>query len=445
MQYIDEFLEFLRIPSVSALPEHKQDIVKASEWLKDRMRKAGIQDARVIPTQGHPVVYGSVKATKANAPTVLIYGHYDTQPPDPLNQWESGPFDPKIRDGKIFARGAADDKGGVFPAVVAAEEAIRSGNIPVNLKFLFEGEEEIGSPSIKQVLEDNRDLFACDLVISVDGGMYSRDLPSVTTGCRGLAAIQIDVQGPRQDVHSGGHGGAIQNPANALAQIITSMKDEEGHILVEGFYDNVLPLSENERKEFSRVPFDEEAYKESVGVPELFGEPGYSLVERMWARPTLDVNGIWGGFQGEGVKTIIPARASCKITCRLVPNQEPGRICDLLVKHVKSHAPKGVQVDVTVFPGNSKPYLIPKDHPALSALGGVLEKVYGKKPVMVRLGGTLPIAQAFLDILGTYLVFFATSSPDENAHGPNEFFRIEEFEKLRTGLPLLWEELAKVL
>jgi len=449
MSYIDEFFEFLRIPSVSALSEHKKDIFRAADWLKARMEKAGIRDVRVIPTSGHPVVYGRVDASantkKAKAPTVLIYGHYDTQPPDPLNEWQSSPFEPEMRDGKIFARGAADDKGGVFPAIVATEEAIKAEKVPVNLKFLFEGEEEIGSPSIKKVLEEKRDLFACDLVVSVDGGMYSREIPSLTTGCRGLAAIQVDVRGPKTDVHSGGHGGAINNPVNALAQIVASMKDAEGRILVDGFYDDVVLLSEKERQEFSEVPFDQEAYRASVGVPELFGEPEFTVVERMWARPTLDVNGIWGGFQGEGVKTIIPARASCKITCRLVPNQEPDKICRLLADHVRKHAPKGVSVDAVVFPGNSRPYAIPKDHPALSAAAAVLQELYGRKPVTVRLGGTLPIARSFLDILGTYLMFFAMSSPDENAHGPNEFFRIEEFERLRKGLPLLWERLAEVL
>jgi len=446
MGYIEEFLEFLSIPSVSALPEHKDDIWKAAEWLKERMTRAGIEDTQVVPTKGHPVVFGRADAQntgKEKVPTVLIYGHYDTQPPDPLNEWESPPFEPEIRDGKIFARGAADDKGGVFPAIVAAEEAIKSKSLPVNLKFLFEGEEEIGSPSLKEFLRERKDLLKSDIVISVDGGMYSRDIPSLTTGCRGLAAIQINVKGPKSDVHSGGHGGAINNPINALAQIVAGMKDPDGRIFVEGFYDDVVLPSAEERKAFGEIPFDQEAYKDRVDVPELFGEPEYSLIERMWIRPTLDANGIWGGFQGEGIKTIIPARASCKITCRLVPNQEPEKICKLLEAHVKKHAPKGVTVDVTIFPGNSRPYVIPENHPALSVLSRVLEKLFGKKPVTVRLGGTLPIARTFLDTIGTYLFFFAMSSPDENAHGPNEFFRIEEFERLRQGLGLLWKEYAQ--
>ncbi len=445
MGYIEEFLEFLDIPSISALPEHKPDIIKAAQWLRDRMICAGIEYVQIITGKGHPVVFGKKNAQaidSSKAPTVLIYGHYDTQPADPLDEWHSPPFEPQIRDGKIYARGAADDKGGVFPAILAAQEAIEDNSLPVNLKFLFEGEEEIGSPALKTLLEENKGLLECDIVLSVDGGMYSKDIPSITTGCRGLAAIQIEVSGPGTDVHSGGHGGAINNPIHALAEILSVLKDKEGRILVEGFYDNVAEISDGERKKFSEVPFDEDGYRTRVGVPALFGEPEYSLIERMWARPTLDANGIWGGFQGEGVKTIIPAKAGCKITCRLVPDQDPDQICNALDNHIKKHTPKGVGVNVTIFPGNSKPYIVPDGHPVLPVLAGVLEDLYGHKPVNVRLGGTLPIARAFLDILGTYLFFFAMSSPDANAHGPNEFIRIEEFERLRRGLRVFWTKYA---
>ncbi len=445
MSYIGEFLEFLSIPSVSALPEHKPDIERAAQWLKARMQRAGIQDVRVIPTGGHPIVYGWAGAEDPGAPTVMIYGHYDTQPADPLDEWVTEPFKPEIRDGKVFARGAADDKGGVFPAIVAVEKALRGDGLPVNVKFLFEGEEEIGSPNLKDFLVDNKELLQCDLVVSVDGGMYSREIPSLTTGSRGLCGIQIEVQGPRQDLHSGGAGGAVNNPLIALAQIIASMKDRDGKILVDGFYDDVLELTEAEREAFAKVPFDEDEYKERSGVPELFGEPGFTVAERLWARPTLDVVGMWGGFQGEGIKTIIPARAACKITCRLVPHQEPDKIVELLKKHVKKCAPPGVRVIVTAFPGNSRPYVIPQDHPVIPVMSKVLKGLYGREPVTVRLGGTLPVARTFLDILGTYLVFFATSSPDENVHGPNEFFRLEEFERLVDGLPVLFKELSGVL
>ncbi|MBE3519202.1 MAG: dipeptidase [Firmicutes bacterium] len=442
LDYVADFLEFLSIPSVSALSQHKADVERAASWLSRRMERAGVGEVRILKTAGHPVVFGQVPSSRGNAPTVLIYGHYDTQPPDPLEEWSSPPFEPVVREDRVYARGAADDKGGVYGALLATEDVIKAGGPPVNLKFLFEGEEEIGSPNLKDLLVREKDLFACDLVVSVDGGMFTREIPSLTTGSRGLVAIQIDVKGPRADVHSGGHGGAINNPVNALCQIVASMKDSNGRITVDGFYDDVREISESERKSFSRVPFDEEEYKASVGVAELFGEPGYTVLERLWSRPTLDCSGIWGGFQGEGVKTIIPSKASCKITCRLVPDQDPDKIARLLESHVRRHAPPGVTVEVTVFPGNSRPYLIPRDHPVLSVLSRVLTKLYGREPVEVRLGGTLPIARTFLDLLGSYLVFFATSSPDENVHSPNEFYRLGELDKLRRGLPELWTELA---
>jgi acetylornithine deacetylase/succinyl-diaminopimelate desuccinylase-like protein len=443
--YIEEFIEFLSIPSISALPEHKPDVAKASEWLRDRMVRAGIEDVQIIGTKGHPVVFGRKSAQtqdSSQAPTVLIYGHYDVQPVDPLNEWHSPPFEPQVRDDKIFARGASDDKGGIYPAIVAAEEVIRENSLPVNLKFLFEGEEEIGSPSLKEILDEHRDLFACDLVLSVDGGMFSREIPSITTGSRGLAAIEIEVTGPDTDVHSGSCGGVIHNPIHALAEILTGLKDSEGRILVKGFYDDVREASSAERKQFEQVPLDEEEIRNRLGVPALFGEPGYGLAERMWTRPTFDANGIWGGFQGEGTKTIIPSRAGCKITCRLVPDQDPETICKLLEDHIKRLVPTGVRVSVRVFPGNSKPYVIPERHPVLPVMEQVLEELFGREPIIVRLGGTLPIAAAFLDILGTYLFFFAMSGPDTNVHGPNEFIRIDDLDRLRRGLKMFWSRYA---
>lgn len=445
MGYIDEFIEFLSIPSISAIPEHKPDLAEASRWLKQRMIRAGIDDVQIIETKGHPVVFGRKSAQtqdNSKAPTVLIYGHYDTQPADPLDEWHSPPFEPQVKDGKIFARGASDDKGGIYPAVLAAEEAIKENSLPVNLKFLFEGEEEIGSPSLKEILDEHRELFACDIVLSVDGGMFSREIPSITTGSRGLAAIQVEVTGPYADVHSGSGGGVIQNPVQALAEILTGLKDKEGRILVKGFYDDVAEVSPAEREQFEQVPLDEEAIRDRLGVPGLFGEPGYSLAERMWTRPSLDANGIWGGFQGEGIKTIIPAKAGCKITCRLVPHQDPEVICALLEDHIKHSVPPGVRVTVKVFPGNSKPYVIPESHPVLPVMADVLGELFGREPVKVRLGGTLPIAAAFLDILGTYLFFFAMSGPDTNVHAPNEFIRIDDLDRLRRGLRMFWSRYA---
>ncbi len=443
-KHLDEFLEFLSIPSISALPANKPDVMRAAVWLGERMKRAGIDGVEVILTKGHPVVFGRKEAPVPDAPTVLIYGHYDTQPADPLDEWTSEPFKPEVRDGKIYARGAADDKGGVFPAVLAAEEVIGRGELTVNLKFLFEGEEEIGSPNLKDLLQARKDDFKSDIVISVDGGMYSREIPSLTVGCRGLAAVQIEVSGPRTDVHSG-QGGLVANPIQALAQILAGMKGPDGKILVEDFYEDVAAPTAQEKEDMAKVPFDEDGVRNQAGVPSLFGEAGYSPVERVWVRPTLDANGIWGGFQGEGIKTIIPSRASCKITCRLVPHQEPEKICKLIEEHVKRNVPSGVTVSVKSFPGSSRPYVVPSDHPVLPVMTKVLKGLFGKDPVMTRLGGTLPIARAFLDILDTYLVFFAMSSPDSGAHGPNEFFRVEEFDRLKTGLPILWAELGKAL
>lgn len=443
--YIEEFIEFLSIPSISALPEHKPDVARAAQWLKDRMTRAGIDDVRIIETKGHPLVFGQKPAQtqdSSKAPTVLIYGHYDVQPADPLDEWHSPPFEPQLRDGKVFARGASDDKGGIYPAILAAEDVIKENSLPVNLKFLFEGEEEIGSPSLKEILEAYKDLFACDLVLSVDGGMFSREIPSITTGSRGLAAIEIEVTGPDSDVHSGSAGGVIHNPIHALAEILTGLKDSEGKILVKGFYDDVREISPAEREEFEKVPIDEEQIRQMLGVPALFGEPGYTLAERMWTRPTLDANGIWGGFQGEGTKTIIPARAGCKITCRLVPDQDPQTIYKLLEDHIKAHVPTGVRLSVRVFPGNSKPYVIPEDHPVLPVMEEVLKELFGREPIRVRLGGTLPIAAAFLDILDTYLFFFAMSGPDTNVHGPNEYILTDDLDRLRQGLKLFWDRYA---
>lgn len=445
MNYIEEFLEFLSIPSVSTLPEYKNDIARAADWLKQRMERAGIQDVEIIPTNGHPTVYGMVRAKNPGAPTILLYGHYDVQPPDPLNEWVSPPFKPEVRDGKIFARGAADNKGGVFAAIAAVEGMLQAGESPVNLKFLWEGEEEMGSPNVAGVLEAHRDLFAADLAVSVDGGGFEPGTPAVSTGSRGICGVEIEVTGASSDLHSGQAGGVVNNPLNALAAIVASMKFPDGKIAVEGFYDDVVPLTAEEREAFARVPINDESLKKATGVPDLFGETGYTAVERMFARPTLDVNGMWGGFQGVGVKTVIPAKAFCKITCRLVADQDPARICELIAAHVKKHTPRGVTAKVTPYPMGVKAYSIPLTHPAIGALIRTQKELYGKDPIIIRSGGTLPVSRMFLDILGSYLLFFGTASSDENVHAPNEFFRVEEFERLRVGLPKLLGELARVL
>lgn len=445
LSYLDEFFEFLSIPSVSTLPEHKQDVMRAANWLKQRMERAGIQDVEIIPTKGHPSVYGKALAKDPDAPTVLIYGHYDVQPPDPLDMWVSPPFKPEIRNGKIFARGAADNKGGVFGSIAAVEGIMKAGSPPVNVKFLFEGEEEMGSPNIESLLSEHKDLFSADLAISVDGGGLEPGSPALSTGSKGICGIEIEVTGAKADLHSGQAGGVVNNPLNALCAIVASMKHPDGTIAVDGFYDDVVPLTSEERAAFKKVPINDESLKKSTGVPDLFGESGYTAVERAFARPTLDVNGMWGGFQGSGLKTVIPSKAFCKITCRLVADQDPVKICRLLVDHVERHTPTGVSAKATPYSMGVKAYLLPLTHPAVEAVIKTQRQIYGKEPVVIRSGGTLPVSRVFLDVLGSYLVFFGAGSADENVHAPNEFFRVEEFERLRTGLPALLREMAKVL
>ena len=364
--HIQQLLDFLRIPSVSALPRHKDDVRRAAQWAAEHLRAIGVPKVEILETGGHPIVYGewTVDATK---PTYLIYGHFDVQPVDPEHLWENPPFEPVIKDGRIYARGAADDKGCLFLALKAVEAlAALDAQPPVNLKFMLEGEEEIGSPNLPGFLERERERLRADAVLCADGGFYLPQKPDITIGSRGICAMQIDVQGPKGDLHSGAYGGAIQNPIHALAAILASLRSPEGKILVKGFYDGVRPLTDEERADIARVPFDEKEFFAGVGVTEGFGEPGYSTLERLWARPTLEVNGIWGGFQGEGTKTVLPAEAHAKITCRLVPDQEPEQVLDAIEAHIRAHTPPGVTVRITRFPGSAPAYLMSRDHPILA-------------------------------------------------------------------------------
>jgi len=446
VEHLKEFMEFLSIPSIGTMPEHREDTQRAAEWVKARMEKAGIQDVVIAPTKGNPSVLGKIDSKRADAPTVLIYGHYDVQPPDPLEQWLTPPFEPTVRDGKIFARGATDDKGGVYGAIIGVEECQRQGGLPVNLRFLFEGEEESGSPNLPTLLADYREFLLCDLGLSVDGINVTPEVPGLITALKGACGIEVELSGPAVDQHSGLLGGVIQNPLNAMAHLIAGMKNSQGRITVAGFYDDVLPLTEEERAELAKNPFGtDEYYKELAGVSHLFGEEGYTALENNAARPTLDVNGLWGGFQGQGTKTVIPAKAHCKITCRLVPNQTPEKIVALLTEHVMSHVPVGVRAKVTPLGISAVPYHIPLTHPAVQAVAKVLKALYKTDPVEVRLGGSVPAASALRSVLGADLVTMYTGSPDANVHSPNEFFRLEELEKLRLGIPMLLNELAKVL
>ncbi len=442
-QYLEELTEFLRIPSISSLPEHAEDIRKAADWVVARLKRAGIDNIQILETGGHPVVFGE-KIKSPDKPTVMIYGHFDVQPVDPLDLWTTPPFEPRVEDGRIYARGAADDKGNMLIPILAAEAVLKTqGELPVNLKFFFEGQEEIGSPQLGETIPKYKDLLACDLILSADGGQWKEDQPALIVGLRGLCAVQIDVQAASQDSHSGQWGGTFLNPIHALTRIITSMRSPDGKILVDGFFDAVQPLTDTDRAQIAEIPYDEEEYKSKLGVAELYGEPGFSTYERVWTRPTLDVNGIWGGFQGEGLKTVIPSKAHAKISCRLVPDQDPATIQQLLIGHVEKHAPSGVTVSAYPIAGKADPYRVPPDHPGNQAAFSVLKAIYGKNPYYGRMGGTIPVLSELLKNLQAYTVNFAFGLNDECVHAPNEFFRLSSFVKGQRAYCMLLEELSR--
>ena len=428
-QHQDELLQFLSIPSISSLPTHAADVQRAAQWVADRLTMAGLEHVQILATGGHPVVYGEWLHAPEK-PTVLIYGHFDTQPVDPLELWMYPPFAPTIIEDRVYARGASDDKGNMFTPILGVEALLKTeGTLPVNVKFFLEGQEEIGSPQLPAFIAKHRDLLACDLVLSADGGQYSEDQPSLMLSAKGLAAVQIDVRGPKGDLHSGLYGGAVPNPIHALVALLASLRSPEGTILVEGFYDSVLPLSEADRAAIAALPFDSHQYQEKVGVTALLAEPGYTSQEHLAARPTLEINGIWGGFQGEGVKTVLPAEAHAKITCRLVVDQHPATIVELIARHVEKHTPPGVQVTVRPLPGTAQPYLISADHWGNRAATDVLEELYGKAPYQRRTGGSIPVCELFLTHLGAYTVGFAFGLEDEQIHAPNEFYRLSSFRR----------------
>ncbi len=442
-RYLEELVEFLRIPSVSSLPEHTADVQRAAEWVSERLEIAGIENVQILPTGGHPAVYGQW----LNAPnklTIMIYGHFDTQPVDPIELWTNPPFEPIFKDERIYARGASDDKGNMLIPILATEALLKTrGSLPVNVKFFFEGQEEIGSPQMPDFIATHRNLLACDMVLSSDGGQWTENQPALNVGRRGLCALQIDLQSAAQDVHSGTYGGTFQNPIHALARIIASMHDSEGRILVEGFYDAVHNLSDTERAQIAEIPYDESQYCDELGVDQLFGESGFSTYERAWVRPTLEVNGIWGGFQGEGIKTVIPSRAHAKITCRLVPDQDPNQIVDLIAAHVAQNVPIGAKAFVNKLAGSADPFLIAADHPGNQAASIVLKEIYGKKPYHVRNGGTIPVCGLFLKHLNAHLVNFAFGLEDENLHAPDEFFRLSSFNRGLKAYGMILEELGR--
>jgi acetylornithine deacetylase/succinyl-diaminopimelate desuccinylase-like protein len=438
---LDQYQAFLRIPSISALSQHAGDVQDAARFLGEAMSAVGLENVEVSPTAGHPVVYGDWLHAQG-APTVLVYGHYDVQPVDPLDLWVRPPFEPRVEDGCIYARGAADDKGQVHLHLWAARAWLETqGRLPVNLRYVFEGEEESGSVNFDRWLEENRHRLAADLAVISDSGFFQGNHPAITIGLRGLMYAQIDVTGPSQDLHSGTYGGLVQNPANALAQILTGLRQPDGRVAVPGFYDEARELSESERAEFARLEFDDAALASDIGVPELFGEPGYGSLERRGARPTLDVNGLWGGFQGEGSKTIIPAHAHAKISCRLVPDMDPARTFRIVRESVLANAPPGVRVEVSLI-NDGMWSLTEIDHPATRAAAQALEAVFGEAPVYLREGGSIPAAASFGSMLGLPVVLLGFTPPDDHAHSPNEFMRLDNYEGGIRTVARYWESLG---
>ncbi len=441
---IESLLELARIPSVSALHEHAGDVAAAADWIANRLRTLGATDVEVIATPLHPIVYGRIHEAPG-APTAIVYCHYDVQPVDPLDLWEHPPFEPFMRDGRFIGRGVADDKGQLVMHLSVIEALRAVGRSPaVNLTFVFEGEEEFGSASLEAWIGDNRDRLQADTVVISDTGFFEGNVPAITTGLRGMMYAQIDVELSPVDLHSGMYGGTVQNPANALASIIATLKGPDGRVRIPGFYDDVVAPTAEERKAMAALPFDDEAYRAGIPVSELVGEAGWSTLERRGARPSLDVNGLWGGFQGAGAKTIIPAHAHAKISARLVSDQDPVRVFDGLRDHVAAVAPAGVGVTTRYLHGG-RPSLTPSDHPATLAAARSLRAVYGVDPVLIREGGSIPVTAHFEHDLGLPVVLLGFAQPTCNAHAPNEWLQVENFERGTRVLVRMWDELALAL
>ena len=441
-RYVSELKHFLAIPSISALPAHREDVRRCAEWTADEMRRIGLENVRLIETAGHPVVYGDWLHAP-DAPTILFYGHYDVQPVDPVDLWESPPFEATVREGEIYARGAADDKGQVFMHFKAIEAHLKqAGSLPVNLKLIVEGEEEVGSPHLDAFIAGNTAMLSSDVAVISDSAMFDRGVPSICYALRGLAYFQIDVTGTTSDLHSGVFGGAVANPAMVLAQILSQMKDKSGRVKIPGFYDDVRDVTSEERDAWKQLPFNERQYRKDLGAPKLFGETGYSVLERVWARPTFEVNGLLSGFTGEGAKTVIPAKAMAKVSMRLVPDQDPDRMADLFEAHLRKVAPKTVDVQLTRMHGG-RPWITNPDHPFVQAAGRAIEQGFGKAPVFCREGGSIPVVSTFQRELDIPAVLFGVGLPDENAHAPNERLDLGNFHNGIIASAILYAEIAK--
>ncbi|MDB5230684.1 MAG: hypothetical protein JWN76_1489 [Chitinophagaceae bacterium] len=441
-RFLEELLELLRIPSVSARSEHKEDMIRCAEKVKQRLQEAGAETVEIYQTGGHPLVFAE-KKTNPSHPTVLVYGHYDVQPPDPLELWHSGPFEPVIKEGKLYARGSADDKGQFYMHVKALETMTKTNSLPVNIKFLIEGEEEVGSKNLADFVKGHKDLLKADVILISDTSMLSLDTPSIDVGVRGLVYIEVEVTGPNRDLHSGVYGGAVANPATILAKIIASMHDENNHITIPGFYDDIVESTPEERKEMAKRPYNEAEFKNDLGVKELWGEKGYSTNERTGIRPTLEVNGIWGGYIGEGAKTVLPSKATAKISCRLVPNQKSEKMTKLVMDHFEKMAPPYVTVKCVDLHGGD-PYMTPVDSIEYRAASKAIETAFGKTPIPVRGGGSIPITALFESELNCKTVFLGFGLDSDNLHSPNEKFDLANFYKGIETIPYFHKYYAEM-
>lgn len=424
-RFLEELFGLLRIPSISSMSEHKPDMVRAAEYWRSTLLKAGADKAEVMPTPGNPIVYGE-KLIDPKLPTVLVYAHYDVMPVDPIELWKSQPFEPEIRDGKIYARGADDDKGQSFMHAKAFELMVKTSTLPCNVKFMIEGEEEVGSVNLGKWCQEHKEMLKADVILVSDTSMIGKDTPSITTGLRGLTYVEVEVTGPNRDLHSGLFGGAVANPANILAKMIASLHDNNNRVTIPGFYDDVLEVSPEERADMARAPFNLDDYKKALDIEEVHGETGYTTMERTGIRPTLDVNGIWGGYTGEGAKTVLPSKAYAKISMRLVPNQNHEKIAQLFKKHFESIAPKSVKVKVTIHHGGQG-YVAPTNTPAYMAASKAIEEIYGIKPVPFRSGGSIPIISTFEQVLGIKSILLGFGLESDAIHSPNENYPLEQF------------------
>jgi acetylornithine deacetylase/succinyl-diaminopimelate desuccinylase-like protein len=443
-QGVKELEDFLRIPSISSQPDHKSDVERAARHLADRYRAIGLEHPEILATAGHPVVYADWLHAQGK-PTVLLYGHYDVQPVDPVDLWESPPFQPVKKDGMLLARGASDDKGQIALHWQAIEALLRTeGKLPINLKVIAEGEEEIGSEHFEEFVKANRDRLKADYIVVSDTSMARKGLPAITYGLRGLLYFQLRVEAANSDLHSGQFGGLAPNPALALAEILVKLKDSSGKILVPGFYDNIRPLTDEEKRQFERVKIDEKEMKSMYAFEDFHGEPGFGLREREWARPTLDVNGIWGGYQGPGAKTIIPAWAAAKFSSRLVPDQDPAKVASAIRRHVEAIKPKNVRVTLEQLEGAAQPFITPLDHPLNQAAKRALQRVYGQEPAFIRSGGSIGAVEAMNRQLKAPCLLVGFVLPDCHAHAPNETLDLDSFFKGRVAAAELWKEIAQL-